>query len=145
MQEKIETLRLSAAITIVVLYEDRYLMAVDKPPGLLVAPAHWERTSRNLMLMLREGVERGVEWARRRSLRFIANAHRLDAETSGVLLLAKNRPALSKMSDRFEERRVEKIYWAIVEGRPEREEFTVDAPIAQHKTLKGVMAIDRRN
>ena len=96
MNEKIETLRLSKALTITVLYEDRYLMAIDKPSGLLVAPAHWEHTSRNLMLMLREGVERGTPWAKRRNLRFITNVHRLDAETSGILLLAKNKPTLIK-------------------------------------------------
>ncbi|MEW6732993.1 MAG: RluA family pseudouridine synthase [Acidobacteriota bacterium] len=141
-QERVETLRLSNSITITVLYEDRYLLAVDKPAGLLVAPAHWEQTSRNLMLMLREGVERGVPWARRRNLRFIANVHRLDADTSGVLLLAKNRPALIQMTRRFEQRRVEKSYLALVTGVPASEQFNIAEPIGMHATIKGLMVID---
>jgi 23S rRNA pseudouridine1911/1915/1917 synthase len=144
MSEKLETLRLSSTITINVLYEDRYLMAVDKPSGLLVAPAHWEHTSRNLMLMLREGIERGTPWARRRNLRFLTNSHRIDADTSGVLLLVKNRPALIKMTDRFEQRKVNKIYLALVSGSPDQEEFLVDQPIGPHPTIKGVMVIDRK-
>jgi len=144
MNERVETLRLSSTLTVTVLYEDRYLMAIDKPSGLLVAPAHWEQTSRNLMLMLREGIERGTPWARRRNLRFLTNAHRLDADTSGALLLAKNRPALIKMTDRFEHRRVEKIYYALVSGSPKDEEFSVEEPIGSHPTIKGKMVVDRK-
>ncbi len=142
MVERKETLRLGSSITIDVLYEDRYLMAIDKPAGLLVAPVQWQQTSRNLMLMLREGVERGTPWARRRSLRFITNVHRLDAETSGVLLLAKNRPALTQMTACFEARRVEKTYLMLVWGTPQEDQFSVTAPIASHPKIKGLMVVD---
>jgi RluA family pseudouridine synthase len=142
--EQIETLRLSQKLNVTVVYEDRYLIAVDKPSGYLVAPAHWEQTSRNLMLMLRQGVEMGAPWARRRVLRFIANVHRLDADTSGVLLLAKNRPALSQMTDCFENRQVEKTYLALVKGEIKEDNFSVNAAIAEHPKVKGLMVIDKK-
>ncbi|MBL8148726.1 MAG: RluA family pseudouridine synthase [Blastocatellia bacterium] len=142
-KEYVETLRLTNSITVKVLYEDRYLMAIDKPSGLLVAPAHWDKTGRNLMLMLREGLEKGVPWARRRHLRFIANIHRLDAETSGLLLLAKNRPVLAQMTKRFEERKVSKLYYALVDGVLAKDNFTVNEPIAEHPKHRGLMAVNR--
>ncbi|MBI4854784.1 MAG: RluA family pseudouridine synthase [Acidobacteria bacterium] len=144
-QEKIETIRLSSKLTVPIIYEDRHLIAISKPSGYLVAPVQWEQTSRNLMLMLREGIDMGAPWARRRVLRFIANIHRLDADTSGVLLLAKNRAALSQMTDRFERRQVEKIYLALVKGQIEEDNFSVDIPIAEHPKTIGLMTVDKRN
>lgn len=138
----VETLRLSNKLTVNVIFEDRYFMAIDKPSGYLVAPVSWEQTKRNLMLMLREGVERGTPWARRRHLRFIANVHRIDADTSGVLLLAKNRVALSQMTARFERRRVEKSYITLVEGVAREEQFKIEFPLAQHPEIVGRMVVD---
>ncbi|MCS6885098.1 MAG: RluA family pseudouridine synthase [Acidobacteriota bacterium] len=135
-------LRLSKSIAVEVLYEDKYLLALNKPAGLLVAPMHWDRTSRNLMKLLRDGIEAGTLWARSRCLRFICNVHRLDADTSGVLLLAKNRPTLAQMSKSFEERHVSKIYLAIVEGNFAEDRFTVSEPIAEHPH-KPMSCIDR--
>lgn len=143
--ERTETLRLSRSVTVPVVYEDKYLMAINKPSGLIVAPAHWEQTSRNLMKMLRDGLEMGTPWAKRRNLRFICNIHRLDSDTSGVLLLAKNRPALAQMTKKFEERRVSKLYLAVVEGNSAEDSFTVSEPIAPHPKYKNVSCIDRKN
>lgn len=144
-EKRVETLRLSQKLAVTVVYEDRHLIAIDKPSGYLVAPFHWEQTSRNLMLMLREGVDRGAPWARRRVLKFITNIHRLDAETSGVLLLAKNRPALTNMTECFENRRVQKTYLALVKGEIKEENFSVDVAIAEHSKVAGLMVVDKRN
>lgn len=143
--ERVETLRLSSKLTVTVVYEDRYIMAINKPANYLIAPVSWEQTSRNLMLMLREGIEMGAPWARRRVLKFIANIHRLDADTSGVLLLAKNRLALSKMTDLFERRQINKTYLALVRGVAPSEEFSSTESIAEHPKIAGLMVIDKRN
>lgn len=143
--ERAETLHLSRSITVSVVYEDKYLMAINKPSGLIVAPAHWDQTSRNLMKMLRDGLEMNTPWVKRRNLRFICNIHRLDSDTSGVLLLAKNRPTLTQMTKRFEERRVDKYYIAVVEGSPVEEAFTISEPIAQHPKYKNVSCIDHKS
>lgn len=142
--ERVETIHLSSKLTVAVLYEDRHLLAIDKPSGYLVAPVSWEHTSRNIMLMLREGVERMTPWAKRRSLRYINNVHRIDADTSGVLLLAKNRVALTHMTARFEQRQVEKTYITLVEGSPKDDEFSVDLPLIPHATRVGFIIVDRR-
>lgn len=143
-QEKIETIRLSPKLTVPIIYEDRHLLAINKPSGYLIAPLQWEQTSRNLMLMLREGVDMGAPWARRRVLRFIANIHRLDADTSGALLLAKNRAALSQMTERFERRQVTKTYLALVKGEVSEDDFSIDIPIAEHPKVVGVMVVDKK-
>jgi 23S rRNA pseudouridine1911/1915/1917 synthase len=143
--KRIETIRLSTKLIVPIIYEDRHLLGITKPSGYLVAPVQWENTSRNLMLMLREGIEMGAPWARRRVLRFITNVHRLDADTSGVLLLAKNRTALSQMTDRFEKRKVDKTYLALVKGTISQDEFFADVAIGEHPKIIGVMVIDRKN
>lgn len=53
------------------------------------------------MKLLHAGVERGAEWAASRKLDYLANAHRLDFETTGVLLLAKDKPALVHLANQF--------------------------------------------
>ncbi len=143
--ERIETIRLSTKLIVPVIYEDRHLLGITKPAGYLIAPIQWENTSRNLMLMLREGIEMGAPWARRRVLRFIANVHRLDADTSGVLLLAKNRTALSQMTGCFERRQVDKTYIALVKGDIEEDIFSCNVSIEEHPRTIGVMVVDRKN
>src|SRR3981081_814023 len=91
-------------IVIPILYEDRSVLAVDKPAGWLLAPDSWDQTGRNLQLALQSSLNAGGFWARSRNLKYLRFIHRLDAETSGVLLLAKSPGALSAYSGLFEER-----------------------------------------
>jgi 23S rRNA pseudouridine1911/1915/1917 synthase len=68
------------------------------------------------MLYLQEGIQRRAYWAVSRGIRWIKNVHRIDADTSGVLLLAKTPAALDRMSELWERREVEKEYVALVES-----------------------------
>lgn len=88
-----------------VLFEDDTLVAFDKPSGLLVAPDRWDKTRRHLM---------GLVHADARYGRGVANVHRLDADTSGVLLCAKTKPALDALSGQFQAKTVQKTYHALV-------------------------------
>ncbi|MEX2044912.1 MAG: RluA family pseudouridine synthase [Opitutus sp.] len=88
-----------------VLHEDDTLVAFDKPSGLLVAPDRWDKTRENLM---------GIVHAHPRYGRTVANVHRLDADTSGILLCAKTKPALDFLSGQFQSKSVAKIYHALV-------------------------------
>jgi len=108
-------LRLSREWQVDVLYEDRAFLAINKPAGLIAAPESWSRTRRNLMLYLQEGIQRRAYWAVSRGIRWIKNVHRIDADTSGILLLAKTPAALDRMSELWERREVEKEYIALVE------------------------------
>ena len=90
-----------------VLFEDEHLLALDKPAGLPVlaeadarAEAGVTEVERpNLMKLLHAGIAAGKPWARERNLTYLNNEHRLDAETSGVLLLSKNKDAHIALAD----------------------------------------------
>ena len=84
-----------------VLFEDDHLLALDKPAGLLTSPDRYDPLRPNLMKLLHAGIAAAKPWARERHLEYLSNAHRLDFQTSGVILLAKNKPALIALADLF--------------------------------------------
>jgi 23S rRNA pseudouridine1911/1915/1917 synthase len=131
-------------LVIPILYEDRTVLAIDKPAGWLVAPEQWEHTGRNLVLALNSSLQAGDFWARSRSLKFLRHVHRLDAGTSGILLMVKSPGAVAAYSELFETRQVEKVYWAVVKGSPAQEEWVCREPVAPHPSGGGQMQVDRR-
>lgn len=128
---KPDSIELADGTRIPVLYEDRSVLALDKPAGWMLAPVHWRNTGRNLQAALESSVAEGAWWARSRHLRFLRHVHRLDAETSGVLLLARSRGALSALSALFESREVGKLYLAVVRGFPARPEWVCRLPLGE--------------
>ena len=105
-----------------VLLEDEHLLAIDKPAGVAVHGG--------------SGVSSGVIEQLRRArpqARFLELVHRLDKETSGVLLLAKKRSALTALQDQFRARDTGKVYVALVKGDWPRQLKVIDQPL--HKTL----------
>jgi RluA family pseudouridine synthase len=127
-----------------ILYEDRSVLAIDKPPGWMLAPNSWHNTSRNLHNALMEGLRRGDFWARSRQLKFLRYVHRLDAETSGILLLVRSPGALRPLSDLFETRKMEKVYLAVVHGVPQQKEWSCDLKLAPVEGTPGKMKPDRK-
>ena len=101
-----------------ILYEDRSALAIDKPRGWLLVPVSWQKTARNLLAAINSSIAAGDFWARSRGLKFLRYIHRLDAETSGVLLFAKSPGAVETFSRLFESRQMEKTYLAVVVGKP---------------------------
>jgi 23S rRNA pseudouridine1911/1915/1917 synthase len=85
-----------------ILYEDRSVLAIDKPAGWMLVPFSWQKTGRNLQAALASSIAAGDFWARSRNLRFLRFVHRLDAETSGILLLAKSPGAVRSFGEMFE-------------------------------------------
>lgn len=134
---------LPTGLVIPILYEDRGVLAIDKPAGWMLAPDSWTQTSRNLQLALASSMNAGDFWARKRNLKFIRFIHRLDAETSGVLLLARNPGVLTALSQLFETREVTKKYFAVVHGAPPSPEWTCDLPIGEETAARGRMKVDR--
>jgi RluA family pseudouridine synthase len=128
-----------------ILYEDRSVLGIDKPAGWMLAPEHWKNTSRNLQRELMLSLGAGEYWARSRNLKYIRFVHRLDAETSGVLLLAKSAGALSALSELFETRLVRKKYLAVVEGIPKETAWECRLKISQEPGAKGQMRVDERD
>ena len=143
-------IKLSAPATrgyweIPVLFEDDHLLALDKPAGLLSSPDRYDPQRPNLMKLLHAAIAAGKPWARERHLTYLMNAHRLDFETSGVMLLAKNKPALVALANLFGSEKPLKKYVALVRGTPAEDKFDVDAKLAPHPLKIGLMRVDPKN
>jgi 23S rRNA pseudouridine1911/1915/1917 synthase len=128
-----------------ILFEDEHLLALDKPAKLLTSPDRYDPERPNLMKLLHHDIARGAPWARQRALDYLANAHRLDFETSGIILLAKNKPALIALADLFGSEKPKKKYVALVHGTVSEPQFEVDAKISPHPVKVGMMRIDSKS
>lgn len=128
-----------------VLFEDEHLLALDKPAGLLTSPDRYDPQRPNLMKLLHTAIVAGKPWAHERRLDYLMNAHRLDAEMSGVILLAKNKPALVALANLFGSEKPVKKYTALVSGEPPEKQFAVDAKLAPHPAKPGLLHVDSRN
>jgi RluA family pseudouridine synthase len=141
------TIKLSSPATrgfweIPVLFEDADMLALNKPGGLLSSPDRAEPERPNLLSLLHGGIAEGKPWARERGLTYLMNAHRLDLETSGVMLFAKSKPALVALANLFGSEKPLKRYVALVRGAPAEDQFTVNAPLAPHPVRVAEMHID---
>ncbi len=116
-----------------VVFEDGSIIVIDKPSHLLVLPDRYDQSLANLYHMLKE--EFGD----------IFIVHRIDKETSGVIVFAKNAEAHAALNEQFEERQVDKRYLAIVTGAPTEAEGKIDAPLAQSMTHPGVMKVNKKH
>ena len=128
-----------------VLHEDDHLLALDKPAGLLISPDRLAPERPSLVKLLHDAIAAGKQWAHERNISYLANAHRLDVEASGVLLLAKNKPALVALADQFGSEKPVRKYVALVQGVPPDDSFVVEEKIAPHPLKAGLMRIDPRN
>ena len=125
-----------------VLFEDEHVLALNKPADLLTSPDRYDPERPNLMQLLHRDIERGAPWVAPRRLTYLMNAHRLDCETSGVLLLAKSKPVLVALANSFGSEQPLRTYAGLVQGVPPRTPFVVDARLAPHPTRLGLMRVD---
>ena len=144
-----EAIKLSSPATrefweIPVLFEDQHLLALNKPSHLLTSPDRNDAQRPNLMKLLHAGIERGAPWAKQRGLSYLMNAHRLDFETSGVILLAKSKPILVALANLFGADTPGKKYLALVHGAPPKDSFTVEAKLAPHPVNIGLIRVDEK-
>lgn len=124
-------------LPLVVLYEDAHLLAIDKPPGMVVHPAPGARRGTLVnALAYRLGALAGVGPADRPGI-----VHRLDRDTSGVLLVARTAAALEALARQFRERSVQKRYLAIVRGRVAKASGTIDQAIGRHPRERKRMSV----
>ena len=118
-------------------YEDNDMLVINKPAGIVVhpSPGHERGTLVNGILAHCPELE-GIGGKRRPGI-----VHRLDKETSGVIVVAKNDRALRYLQNQFRERQVEKRYLALVEGRFRTDEALIDAPIGRDPRSRKRMSI----
>jgi len=121
-----------------ILFEDDTLLVLNKPAGLVVHPAagHEEHTLVNALLHHCAGGLSGIGGVARPGI-----VHRLDKDTSGCLVVAKNDDTHLALSAQFADRKVEKIYHAIVCGVMARDEGNIRAAIARHPSHRKRMAV----
>lgn len=127
----------AAPIALDVLYEDEFLLAINKPPGMVVhpAPGHWQDTLVSALLHRWPELPAGFDRVR------LGLVHRLDKDTSGVLLIARTAAALADLGDQFRQREIAKQYLALVAGLPRTVTGTIDRPIGRHPVQRKKMAV----
>jgi RluA family pseudouridine synthase len=111
---------------------------------LLTSPDRYDPNRPNLIKLLHQGIENKAGWATSRGLDYLSNAHRLDFETSGVILMAKNKPALVALANQFGSERPSKVYVALVHGNPAERTFQVDKKLAPDERRLGAMRVAPR-
>lgn len=123
-----------------IIYEDDHLLAVNKPPGMVVHPSfgHYKGTLVHAMLGY-IGKRGDFDDNERPGI-----VHRLDKDTTGVILLAKDSRTQESLSRQFSQRSVEKVYRAVVEGILKKEEGTVEGDIGRHPKERKRMAIVKK-
>ena len=127
-------------LPLVVLFEDAHLLAIDKPPGMVVHPAPGARSGTVVNAVLhRLGNLTGVGDPQRPGI-----VHRLDKDTSGVLLVARTAAALAALGRQFRDRTVQKTYVAVVQGRVGAARGTIDRPIGRHPRERKRMSVRTR-
>jgi len=123
------------AVPFTVAYEDDHLLIVDKPAGLVVHPARGHRTG--TLAQALAGRAAGGEDPYRAGI-----VHRLDRDTSGLLVVAKSDEVHRALKALLAARGLHREYLALVEGRPPARSGTIDAPIGRHRHDRVLMSID---
>src|SRR5678809_1204894 len=113
-------------ISDILIYENGDFLLLNKPAGLLSIPD-------------REGKEISLKKILLDEYGEIFTIHRLDKDTSGVIVFAKNEELHKLLSHQFEQRQTEKIYLGLIMGSPLKEKDTIDAAIMEHPTKKGLI------
>jgi len=124
-------------MNIPIVYEDDYLVVVDKPAGLLSVPTP-KNESRTLTSILNDDLkERGLAYR-------LHPCHRLDRETSGLMIYAKGKAIEEKMMEEFKQRRVKKSYIAFTQGKITADSGEIKASIEGKNAITGYKVIERK-
>lgn len=125
------------AIPLEIVFENNDLLVINKPAGMVAhpSPGHYSGTLVHAALAHSPEME-GVGGELRPGV-----VHRLDRDTSGLILLAKNDAAHQKLQNQFRDRQVRKVYLALVDGRPPTPTGRIEAPIGRNTSHRQLMAI----
>jgi 23S rRNA pseudouridine955/2504/2580 synthase/23S rRNA pseudouridine1911/1915/1917 synthase len=115
-----------------IIFENEDFIAINKEPGMLSIPDRHDETQFSLYKILNQQYGK------------IFIVHRLDRDTSGLILFAKNEATHKYLSQLFEQRNIEKKYTGIVRGSLPAKNGSVNEPIAEHPTKKGMMVISKK-
>ena len=121
-----------------IVYEDHDIIVINKPKGMVVhpAPGHYSGTLVNALLYHCKDLS-GINGVMRPGI-----VHRIDKDTSGLLVVAKDDKTHELLSDMIKEKKVSRIYYALVDGIIQEASATIDAPIGRHPTDRKKMSIN---
>jgi 23S rRNA pseudouridine1911/1915/1917 synthase len=127
-------------LPLTVLYEDSSIIVIDKPPGLVVhpAPGNFSGTLVNALIYHCKDLA-GINGVLRPGI-----VHRLDKETSGVMVVAKDDEAYQQLTKQFRNRTIDKVYLAIARGKFNQDDGVIDAAIGRHPTERKRMSTHAR-
>ena len=125
-----------------IVYEDDSLLVINKPKGMVVHPGagHFEGTLVNALMYHCKDSLSGIGGVMRPGI-----VHRIDKDTSGLLLVAKTNEAHLGLSLQLKDHEIVRTYNAVVCGRIKEDEGTVDQPIGRHPTLRKQMCVTQKN
>ncbi len=120
-----------------IIYEDPYIIVIDKPAGLVIhpAPGHYKGTLVHGLLYKCKDLS-GIGGVLRPGI-----VHRLDKDTSGIMLVAKNDLSHTHLMNQFKEGIIEKEYWALVHGPVKEKEGIINMPITRHPVKRKQMYV----
>ena len=125
-----------------VVYEDADLLVINKPKGLVVhpAPGHWDDTLVNALMFHCKDSLSGINGALRPGI-----VHRIDKDTSGLLIVAKNDFAHQALAEQLQDHSLSRTYEAIVRGGFREDQGSINAPIGRHPVDRKKMAVTDKN
>ena len=129
-------------IDIPIVYMDDYIVVVNKPKGMVVHPANGNEdgTVVNALLSICEGELSGIGGVARPGI-----VHRIDKDTSGLIVIAKNDEAHIGLAEQFKVHSIDRVYHAIVHGKFKEKKGTVNAPIGRSTKDRKKMAVTEKN
>ena len=128
-------------IPLTVVYEDDYLLAINKQTDLIVHPARGRWNGTLVNALVHYGRVHGSKWSTLNGPWRPGILHRLDKNTTGIMLVAKTDEAHWRLARQFENRTIQKTYLAIVHGIPMLSSDVIDAPIGKDKFMREKMAV----
>src|SRR6056297_869131 len=130
-----------AAIALDIIYEDKDILVLNKKSGIVVhpAPGHYDDTIVNALMAYTDDLS-GINGVKRPGI-----VHRLDMDTSGVLIVAKNDSSHKSLVEQFKKRETEKYYLALLKGNIPYKKGKIDAPIGRDPSSRKKMAVRKRN
>ena len=124
-----------------IIYEDKHIIVINKPPNLLVHPSPHEKkkTLVNALLEYTDDLS-GIGGVKRPGI-----VHRLDKDTSGAIVVAKDDKSHKNLVEQFKNRNTEKIYRTIIKGEFKYKDGKIDAPIGRNSNNRTKMAVTKKN
>jgi RluA family pseudouridine synthase len=125
-----------------ILFEDEHLLTLDKPARLLTSPDAQDTSRPSLLKLMHDSITAKKPWTTERNLDYLNNANELDFNVTGVLLLAKDKPAFIALANLFSAEKSRIKYVALVRGEPQENQFEVNSRLSPHPTKPGTMRVD---